>query len=283
MNIVIEDIERNYQEMCRWIGKENVDFWGINLIDAPGKRASYKIYQAQEVSQCASHPLVDYINCKGMLRYFADVSDSVRPGVTRIDIALTQRNNANMTDLFEFLKGYVSYFEPCMPLVKKISKMKITDEDDYTYASLYHVGFIEKNGHPELLKFHFFTRWCKNPNFHEKDGFRDQAFLEYLQGAEIEEYRNLARKADMILQKCEGHLWMAGMDISPNDIKYKIYLKNICHAYENLVCILGSEAAEQLKNVEKWNVVHPECTLAGAAVALDTGGTSSLNLYYQLD
>ena len=76
---------------------------------------------------------------------------------------------------------------------------------------------------------------------------------------------------------------MAGMDISPGNMKYKIYLKNISHAYEHLVCILGPDAAEQLKDVEKWNDVHPECTLVGAAVALDTGGMSSLNLYYQLD
>ena len=112
MGTEIADIEHHYQVTLQSTKKEDVDFWGINLMDVPGHELSYKVYRSQASSQCASHPLVDYIHRRGMLRYFADVADSTRPGVTRIDISLYQRNDANMESLFEYLTKYVPFFQP---------------------------------------------------------------------------------------------------------------------------------------------------------------------------
>lgn len=277
------NIEKQYQESIRATGKENIDFWGINLTDVGEHGLKYKIYCSQKVSQNRAHPLVEFVRQKGMLRYFADVADSERLGKTRIDISLYQRNDGNMEELFQYLLQTVPHFERNISEVKKTAGMKITDVENYHFASLYHVGLIENEEQIELLKFHFFTRWCENPNHHTKEGYRDQEYLEYLQSIHIREYEILVEKAMFMLEKCGGHLWMAGMDISPEKIKYKIYLKNLERAYEYLLYIVGDDAKCHLHRIKEWNDRHGECRLAGIALALDSENVSSVNFYYHVD
>ncbi|MBQ8558850.1 MAG: hypothetical protein IJ439_02570 [Tyzzerella sp.] len=282
MNSKAKNIEEHYFDLVESIGKENIDFFGINVIDADERDLIYKIYHSEKVSRNRNHPLVEFVYQKEMLRYFADVTDSEHPELTRLDISLYNRNDSNMNDLFDYLLQTVPYFKSHVFDVKMTSKMKITDVQDYHFASLYHVGLIENKKVPELLKFHFFTRWCIDPNHHTKEGYRDAEYLAYLKSINIKEYLILAEKAAFLLEKCGGHLWMAGMDISHEKTKYKIYLKNISNAYKYLPHILGEAANKHLQEIECWNDKHKECRLAGIAIALDSYNVSSLNLYYHL-
>ncbi|MGN1267014.1 MAG: hypothetical protein ACI4UH_03655 [Dorea sp.] len=276
-------IEKYYLDAFQNIGKENIDFFGINLTDANDTAPICKLYLSEKISKNRSHPLAEFVERRKMLRYFADVSDSENPDMTRIDLSLYQRNDSNMEALFAYLCKYVPFFGSRIEDVKKIAGMKITDVEGYHFASLYHVGLIEDENVRKLLKFHFFTRWCEDPNYHTKDGYRDQEYLAYLKDSGIEEYRILTEKATYLLEKCEGHLWMAGMDIFEKKTKYKIYLKNIKDAYEFLPYIVGIDAREHLQSIACWNDNHKECRLAGAAVALNTEKVSSVNLYFHLD
>lgn len=46
MNTEVISIEKQYQSLIQSIEKENIDFWGINIIDAPEQSLSYKIYRS---------------------------------------------------------------------------------------------------------------------------------------------------------------------------------------------------------------------------------------------
>lgn len=282
MKCKIEDIDKHYFDLMQGMDYNDIDFWGINIVDLKEKQPAYKIYHSGRFRKDHNHPLVEFISQKGMLRYFENVKDSEHPESVRLDISLYQRNNENINALFSYLLQTVSFFEPYVSDVRLVSKMKITDVADYQLASLYHVGLIEKNGIPELLKFHFFTRWCEDPNHHTQKGYRDKEYLEYLQSINIKEYDILAKKASYILDKCGGHLWMCGMDIFPQKTKFKIYLKNVVDVYQYLPHIMGKYANEVLQTVEVWNDRHKECRLAGIALALDSCEIASLNLYYHV-
>ena len=235
MNTEVIDIEGHYQELLRCMKKTDIDFWGINIPNSKEEKLTYKVYQSQKISKNRMHPLVKYVEKKGMLRYFADVVDSNRPNAIRLDISLYQRNDFNIKELLAYLTEYVPFFSGQIMEVKKVAGMKITNKEDYHYASLYHIGLVEKNNIPKLLKFHFFTRWCENPNQHTKEGYRDDEFLEYLRSINIEEYQILAEKASVILKNCGGHLWMTGMDIFPDKIKYKITVTETIKSFFNVI------------------------------------------------
>lgn len=282
MDLEIKEIEKKYNELIKRTGKENIDFWGINIME-DDENMIFKIYQSQRISKNVNHPLIDFLRKRDMVRYYADVLDTKNPNRKRLDISLYQRNDENMTALFGYLLKRVPFFASYYETVKKVAKMKITDEEGYQFASIYHVGLIETERCPDILKFHFFTRWCEDPNQHTKEGYRDKEYLTYLKYIDVKEYQVLSKRAECILDKCDGHLWMAGMDLSLEECKYKIYLKEIKEAYRYLPEILGGYFEKQLKNIGCWNEMHKECRLAGAAVAMDSKGKSSLNLYYHVD
>ena len=277
------DIEKNYCKARAQIPKENIDFWGINLTDGKDKELVFKVYRSEKTNRNTHHPLIRLLQEREMLRHYEDVLDSSKPERRRLDAALYQRNDANMEALFHYLRQTIDYFEPHYVNVKEISKMKITDREDYNYASLYHVGLLENKGEADLLKFYFFTRWCEDPNHHKNQGYRDKEYLKYFKTLGIPEYRDLAGKAEYLLEKSKGHLWMGGMDISKEKVKYKIYLKNIQNAYEFLPHICGEEARKKLEEICVWNKAHNECKMAGIAMALDSEGESSMNIYYYVD
>lgn len=280
MNEEIRNIEEQYQKTIQSISCKNIDFWGINVTNIPQKEITYKVYKSQNISQNRQYPLIAFLEQKGILGYYEDILDSTRPKVTRIDAALCQRNDQNIESLLMYLEEKVSYFSGHSQKVKEIAGMKITDVPNYNYASFHHLGLIEEKECVEMLKFYFFTRWCKNPEQFLNEGYRDNSYLEYLKRSDIREYVVLTGKAQFLLEKCGGHLWMAGMDISEEKVKYKIYLKNINHAYEFLMQVEEEEMKGHLHHIKGWNENHPECSLVGVALALDTENVSSVNLYF---
>ena len=277
------DIEKYYLETLQRTEKEYIDFWGINFTDAPEKELKLKTYQSGKISENTGHPLIKFLNERGMLMHFADVIDGSGKKQIRLDTSLYHRNDFNMEELFGYLQEKAQFLEVYIKDVKYLSRMKITDIENYNYAALYHVGVAEENGITNLVKFHFFTRWCADPNHFYKYGYHDEEYLEYVRSVDIIQYEMLASKAEYLLEKCGGHMWMIGMDISAQKRKYKIYLKDVNNIYQQLMDIVGVEGKKHLKEISEWNSIHKECRVAGIALALDTDNVSSVNLYYHVD
>lgn len=124
MNLEIKEIEKKYNKLIKRTGKENIDFWGINIMENE-ENMIFKIYQSQRISKNVNHPLIDFLRKRDMVRYYADVLDTKNPNRKRLDISLYQRNDKNMTALFSYLLKRVPFFTSHYETVKKVAKMKL--------------------------------------------------------------------------------------------------------------------------------------------------------------
>lgn len=276
----IFDIDAAFKQKISRAGMDKIDYLGINLTDEPHKAPVCKLYYSQDASDIAGHELAAFLRERNMLRYFETVEDMERPHSVRMDLALQKRNDANMDALYQYFEEKIPFFEPHADEVKAAAGMEITALPNHRYAANYHVGLIEEEGVISLLKFHFFTRWSKDPDRPGKEGYRDQMYLDYLRSLPIREYAALADKIAYLLEKCGGHLWMAGMDLASDVMKYKIYIKNSKGLYRFLPDIMEAHGKEQLRMAEDWNRSHSEWKLIGIALGLDTRGVATCNLYY---
>lgn len=264
---------------------KSVDYLGLNLSERSGCKPVFKVYYSNKFSSGMEHPLIQFLLERGMLRYFASVSDTLHPSCFRMDIALKARTDDNINALFEQLGSMGRIFPSCENEIRKIARMKITALPSYSMAALYHLGFVQNEHDVELLKFHFFTRWCEDPDIPGKNSeYRDDFYLDHLKNSGIPQYKQLAERMERALKLAGGHLWMAGMDIGRQDYrKYKLYLKNPNPIYEELSGLFHENMGKQLKDAASWQLCHPELSCEGAAFCLDSKEHFTINLYYGLD
>lgn len=279
-------IEERYQSFIKTLDRPldagEIDFFGINLYDRTEENIAFKLYYAQKYSTCSTHPLAQYLQQHDMLRYLSEVEDTLHRKDMRIDLALKNRTDTGMEALFSILRRENELFADCEQEVRNLAKMCITDEPGCSLASLYHLGSIEHGTWKQLLKFHFFTRWCRNHNYPGKDSeYRDAYYLEYLQNTGIAEYRRITEVSETILADCGGHLLTAGMDAGRNGYrKYKLYIKHPERLYQGLLEHVGAQFSGQIHQVMAWNEKHLEFQAEIVALCLDTDGVFSVNLYY---
>lgn len=281
-------IEEQYQSFLQTLDRplnaSEIDFFGINLYDRSKDSVAFKIYYAQKHSSCSTHPLARYLQQHDMLRYLSEIKDTFHKEDMRIDLALKNRTDAGMENLFTMLRRENELFAECEQTVRCLAGMCVTDEPGCSLASLYHLGSIEHGDRKQLLKFHFFTRWCQNHNYPGKNSeYRDAYYLEYLRNTGIAEYRRVAEISEVILQCCGGHLLTAGMDVGTDGYrKYKLYVKRPAELYRKLLDYTDIQFSRDIQEVIAWNEKYPEYKVEIVAFCLDTDGVFSINLYYGL-
>lgn len=262
--------------------RQAVDFLGINVSDDTAAKPVFKIYYSRKFSGEERHPVQKMLSERGMLRYCSMVRDTVNRSCVRLDLALKERTDRNMEWLFEQLTCLTTLFREGEGEIRELARMQITDREQHRNSTLYHLGFTEQDEEITLLKCHFLTRWCPDPDQPGKDSeYRDRNYLEYLKNCKIAAYVELAGLAETTLNQCGGHLWMAGLDMGAAGYrKYKLYIKQPSMLYERLPGILGKTMAEPLKASRRWHQAHPEYGCEGAAFCVDSDSVHSLNLYY---
>lgn len=262
--------------------RQAVDFLGINVSDDTAAKPVFKIYYSRKFSGEERHPVQKMLSERGMLRYCSLVRDTVNRSCVRLDLALKERTDWNMEWLFEQLTCLTTLFREGEGEIRELARMQITDREQHRNSTLYHLGFTEQDEEITLLKCHFLTRWCPDPDQPGKDSeYRDRNYLEYLKNCKIAAYVELAGLAETTLNQCGGHLWMAGLDMGAAGYrKYKLYIKQPSMLYERLPGILGETMAEPLKASRRWHQAHPEYGCEGAAFCVDSDSVHSLNLYY---
>lgn len=267
--------------------KEKTDYLGVNLYDRAENDIAFKLYCSNSFSTNCHHPVRSRLKERDMLRNYSEVKNSGQSGGKRIDIALKNRTNENMESLFQTLAEMTPLFCESEKEMREPAQMKITDLPEHQYASLYHIGMIwEKE--ITLLKYHFFTKWCEEPNVPGKRcEYRDSYYLAYLKKCG-NFYEKLTGITEQFLAGCNSHLWMAGMDTGENHYrKYKIYVKifekdadTVCSALKAVWQEYSSEMQKKIDGLHEWRQRYPEYQCAGAAFAYDTEGQFSLNIYY---
>lgn len=282
-------LEAAYQAFSRSLRQPmtagSVDYLGLNLSEQPDCSPVFKVYYSNKFSSGKGHPLIQFLSEKGMLRYFASVADTLHPSCFRMDIALKGRTDSNINALFAQLGSVSELFPEREKEIRILSGMPITDIPLCSMSALYHLGFIQRREEIELLKFHFFTRWCEDPDNPGKNSeYRDNFYLDYLKSCGIPEYCRIAGLMEQVLVLCRGHLWMAGMDIGKRHYqKYKLYIKNSVPMYEELSELFDGNLKKQIEDAAFWHMQHPELSCEGAAFCLDSEKHFTINLYYGLD
>lgn len=274
------------EEVIENINFESTDFFGINIDTDAEKDFAFKIYYKNTYSKelyekNPDSPLLNWLYERDMIRFLTIVHDQNNDKLTRCDIGLKRRNNTNMKELFEWLNNNVSFFKKYKKEIVEFSKMKNTHAEDSEFNSLYFLGYVtDENYEIKTLKCHWFNRITEG----NKDIFCDKHYLEYLQNCDIKEFKELVPYAKTILQNCDTHLWMEGIDYNENySQKHKIYFQFPQNTYNGLIKTFENEIlTEKLEKIRTWNEIHKEFSCDGFAIGKTHDGTMTLNLYFQI-
>jgi hypothetical protein len=68
-----------------------VDYLGINIPSVLDGELTFKIYYINKVSRQVSHPLINFLEEKGMIRYVTMVRDKKNRSRARYDVGLKNR------------------------------------------------------------------------------------------------------------------------------------------------------------------------------------------------
>lgn len=288
-SIIQEQFESFYKNSNLDFNSDTIDYFGVNISEVSNEICDFKIYYKDRHSRDVSHPLIEYLLDKDMIRYITMVQDIDVPMRKRFDIGLKKRTRANMNELFDYLYNNSVIFKEFENEIKTTSLMKINDFEEYDFASLYFLGFISYGEDIEVLKCHYFNRFCDNPDIlHKNYRFDDEYYLDFLSKTEISQYVQLSVIVRRLLEICGGHLWMTGSDYSSDKLKYKIYIKNPDNVYDGLAVYFGdllkreNRLVEKIRTIKKWNSKNPVFWCEGFAVCLSDDNELSINFYYKL-
>lgn len=269
-----------------------IDYIGINISENNIPNYEFKVYYAEEYSLNIEHPFIDFLLEKELLCYREKVNNE-KNGIKRIDIALKNRNNKNILSLFEWLTENTSMFARIQTEVKSLSKMKITELEDFDYSSLYHVSFVAQNEKIKVIKFHFLNRMCQDPNVIGINiRYDNRYYLDYLSMCDLPNFNKVLNTVNLLIKNHGGNLWMTGADYTDDHdfLKYKIYIKNIPNFYRALTdtfLLKGfddtSGMIQKIKCVEAWNKKHIEFICVGVAIGVDVQDEFIINFYFQYD
>ena len=284
------NLEKLYDRFKQRVGEDlndgKVDYLGINISQDQMRDTEFKMYYTDAFSRTETHPLVDFLTSENMVRYLTMVNDKNDNRRLRFDIGIKNRTNENMERMFDWLDKNVEMFRSSKNEIKKLSSMRMTDQEGFKYASLYFIGFIAVDSRIDVLKFHFYNRICDDSdNLYDNYKFDDTYYLEYLRASGIKVFSDLVNIMNLTLRHCGGHLWMTGVDYKKEGSrKYKIYIKHPQKLYDGLLAVFADDKYRVLKDriegVKEWNEKHPCFKYEGFAICLDNENKLSINFYY---
>ena len=287
-----EELQKKFDEFISQNQKEfvdqKVDYLGINISSGCTNELIFKIYYNNKSSRTKSHPLIDFLEQKGMIRYLTMVQDKKDPRRLRFDVGLKNRTNKNMHEVYAWLSEHTQMFDKNRAEIEKLSAMKVTNLEDHDFAGLYFLGFIAVDENISVLKCHYFNRICENPDvLHKNIAFADDYYLSFLSDCGVNEYKEITPFLYKALEYCGGHLWMTGSDYALSSLrKYKIYIKNPVNTYGGLLKTFSDNEYQhlqkQISDVMHWNEQHTEFYCEGFAICRDENAAVSINFYFRM-
>ncbi len=256
-----------------------VDMLGVNLAADGGHGPAFKIYYADKAGGGRTHPMIEFLRQKDMVRSVSMVEDKDDPERLRYDVRLAHETRENMEDVFRWLQENTGIFPLCGDEIRNLAAMKVTDGQTEDLSALNFLGCMSVGDTVTVLKCHYSTGIgsCK---YH----ITDEYYLDYLRDCGIPAFARLSQMTRAALGHCGGYLWGAGADYwLTGEKKYKIYVQLSFFLYQGLIEMFEKEAplmAEQIGRLMLWSVGHPEFMCMGFGLALDEQNRLSLNFYY---
>jgi hypothetical protein len=267
---------------------ENVDYIGLNIDESLQEKYDFKVYYKNQVSIQIESKIVNKLRNLDMVRFVTFVQDGIEGEKRqRYDIGLKNRNNKKMLELIKEFESETCLMKENRDEIIRMSSMKINENTNFKLASLYFLGYIQKDEVIEVLKLHYLNRECEEPDIiHKNVIYADSYYLDYVRQVDIPEMKELADIVEVLLRKGGGHLWMMGTDYAiSGDKKYKIYIKGFQEVlFEEMNDYFSGDVKwGSLRNkiglIKKWFLDHEEYFWEGIAFCIENGNLS-LNFYF---
>ena len=288
-----DKVEQDYWKFYQNEGienkKEDIEYLGINL-SSEKEEIEFKVYYKDEYSRKEQHPIIEKLETEHMVRTLTQIVNTKNGHCRRYDIGLGNRTNVNMEKLLEEIDVVAPFCSEYKNEIRTLSQMKVCENPNFAFASLYFLGFIEKENTIEAMKMHYLTRICENPDKLGKRVFFDDAYyLDYLEQMNVSQFKELLPIVRSVVNGTDGILWMIGVDyFKRGNHKYKIYFKILSDEYiekMKAALLIAKGSAKNLvvilEKLEIWQKQHVELVMDGVAVCLDQQGCWSLNFYFK--
>ncbi len=262
-----------------------IDYLGMNITSEEDSDILFKIYyddkySREQYAQYGNIPLINFLYEKDMISFLTMVHDKGNNKCTRFDIGLQCRNNSNMSALFAWLDENVSFWGKYKEEILNMTKMKCSTLEDYDYASLFFLGFVNDKSVIKTLKCH----WL-NKNRENHPIFNDDYYIKFINENGVSKLKELLPITCKALKNCGRHLWMEGIDYNKNSSeKHKIYIDYPQNLYDGLLKTFSGnkELENKIKLIREWHDIHPEFYCDGFAIGQNSQDNITLNIYFKL-
>lgn len=278
-------LETFSQETINSITKENVDYFGINLSSDLNTDIAYKIYWLNKpseliYSQHEKNPIVEYLYKKNMVANLFVIHDKNYNGFSKYDIALKNRFNNNMLEMFSFFEDNLPIFKQNKDQIINLAKMKLKPDEDRSYSAFHFMGLAYENEENSIFK----AYWANIINT-KKIYYDNDYYFDYLsQNSGVPQFKDLIPMIKEILSYCGGYLLLEGIDYNlSGSNSYKIYVALAKNLYSGLVKTLPQSyetLKKQILKIQNWHEFHPELNCAGFALGTDNQNNLNIKLYY---
>lgn len=262
----------------------SVDYVGINIENSP--YIKYKIYyvDTHAMNNAESMPFKSLIK-KELVSFVCPVDDNNNLDIDRYDLKLKERSNIPINVMLQEFSNVSTAIKNNLSEIYEIAKMKVIEEENFDYASLYFVGVLLKNKQIEAMKFHFMTR---RQTLHE-NVYDNNYYIDYLHQLDIYCFNTVLKIGQDIIESELGNLHLIGVDYFEDSTKkYKIYIKNTLCTVNQLADQLGKYSIKNiqsiidtLKEVKLFFNDYPTLYFDGLSLCCDTNDIFSVNLYFK--
>ncbi len=269
--------------MLKNITPENLDCFGVNISSDPNKDFAFKIYYDHKYSlelysKVEKNPLLEFLLENKIIKFLTLVVDGKHLDFSRYDAGLLIQPNEKMELVFSYLKDNCSFYSKYEKEILKLSEMKVTNDENMDYASLYFVALLDGG---KTLKCHWYNRAC----LRDIKSFDNEYYFNFIENSGVEGLNKILPTAKKVIQIGSGYIWMEGIDYNEfGSQKHKIYIYGTKKPYETLIeTYSGNKALEEkIEIIKEWNELHQELKCVGFALGEDSANNSTINFYYRM-
>ena len=258
---------------------------GLNIdsscgLDVDTKVYYNEIYTGELYKKYKNSDIVDYFLDNNFVEYFdslylPDMQDS-----PRYNVKFCSRTNKDMEQVLNYLSKRIWFFTKYEKEIFGLSKMKISEEKDLEYASLFFMGLVYKQKVLKTLKCYWLNKHRELP-----PESSDAYYLSFLENNFREYFVNIIPLVKRVIENCSAHLWMTGLDFSENSIeKQKIYVDNPINLFDGLEKSFMDfpDLQNKINLVKNWHEIHSEFFCEGLAIGQNNKEHITINFYFKL-
>lgn len=256
----------------------------VNITSAPDTNFDFKMYydldySLEQYNKTKHSIIVNDLLKKNLIKSIEIAHNENNKECNRFNLKLNRSNN-KITELFTYLSTKIPFWGKYSDEIQKLSQMKISEDENQSYAALMSLGFLQNKNVISILKCYWSCKHRENSNIYD-----NHYYLKFLKENSYENISNIVKIAEELLTNCEAKLWMFGNDYKEEcSLNAKIYIADAANLYSGLskTFINNLQMTQKIQIIEDWNKVHPEFYCDGIAIGENSQNEITLNFYFKL-